>query len=187
MKIGVDVDGVIGNQVPHLLRRVRHKYGIKMKKSDIKLWDQPMGHTNFEKEMEEAVLDRTFVLTMPLIRGAREGLERIASHNRVIIVTSRPPEADEDTIEWLNTKRLGFDEFINTHREGKLRAPIDVLVDDRLENVRDFALSGRMAVMLSQPWNSNHALIVDLLKQGAVINAPNWKGIVHAIEALLSQ
>jgi len=187
MRIGVDIDGVIGDQVPHLLRRVKQKCNIEMKKSDIKLWDQPMGHTNFEKEMEEAVLDRTFVLTMPLIRGSREGLERIASYNRVIIVTSRPPEADEDTIEWLNRKRLGFDEFINTHREGKLRAPIDVLIDDRLENVRDFALTKRLAIMLSQPWNKDRRIIADLIKQGAVVCAANWKDVVQAVEAFERQ
>lgn len=184
MKIGVDVDGIIGDQVPHLLRRVRHKYGIRMRKSDIELWDQPMGRTSFVREMDEAVLDREFLLTMPLIPGAREGLSQLASRNFIMIVTSRPPSTDHMTAEWLRRKGLHFDELISTSKEPKENAPIDILIDDRLENVRNFALTGRLAIMLSQPWNTDDQIVAELLKQRAVIRAAKWKEIVRAVEAL---
>jgi len=187
MRVGLDVDGVIGDQVPHLLKRVRHKYGIKKKKSDIKLWDQPMGHTNFVKEMDEAILDTDFVLTMPLIPGAREGISQLASRNSIIIVTSRPIEIEHITAKWLRSKSLYFDELINTRDVNKGNAPIDILIDDRLENVRDFALRGKLAILLSQPWNKDDLQIAELLKKGAVIRAANWKEIVHIIDALPKQ
>ena len=183
MKIGVDVDGIIGDQVPHLLRRVRDKYGIKMKKRDIKLWDQPMGRTSFVKEMDEAVLDHEFLLTMPLIPGAREGLSQLASRNFIMIVTSRPPSTDHMTAEWLRRKGLHFDKIMSTSKEPKENAPVDILIDDRLENVRDFALTGRLAIMLSQPWNRDDQILVELLKQRAVIRAASWKEIVYTIKA----
>lgn len=184
MRIAVDVDGVLADQVPHLSQWVKGKYGISIKKSDVKLWDQPIGDTDFLQEIEEALLDANFVLSMPVVRGARQALEEMGSLHCVIVATSRPIEANEATVEWLKRKALRFHKFVNTRREGKSTLAADVLIDDHLENVKDFALTKRVAILLSQPWNSNHDSIQGLVRRGAIVCARNWNKVVEIIERL---
>jgi len=64
---------------------------------------------------------------------------------------------------------------------GKGELPVDILVDDRIENVKDFALTNRVAILFSQPWNRNHITIAKLLSHGKVICASGWTEVEHAI------
>jgi len=184
MRIAVDVDGVLADQVPQLSRWVTRKYGISIKKSDVKLWHQPIGDTDFLQEIEQALLDANFVLTMPLVRGARQALEKMASLHCVVVATSRPIEANESTMEWLKRNGLRFHEFLNTRKEGKSSLYADVLIDDHLESVRDFALTKGIAILLSQPWNSDHSSIEELVTSGVIVCAKNWQEIVEIVKGL---
>ncbi len=184
MKIAVDVDGVLAEQVPHLLKRMREQYCIELRKKDIRLWNQPIGHTDFTTEIERALLDADFVLSMPAIRGARAALDELATQHHVVITTGRPVEASDNTLEWLRRKRLRFHEFVNTREQGKPSLAVDVLIDDHLDSAEGFALTNRLAILLSQPWNCDRASIEPLVRRRAIICAKNWSEVLGIIQKL---
>lgn len=184
MNIGVDLDGVLGDQVPHILGLLNQKYGLKLKKSDIRMWNQPIPNTNtdIEREIERALLDTNYVLAMPVIRGAVKFLRLLSSDGHfIMVVTSRPPEADEATLKWLRKKRLIFHEFRNMQGLGKERLPVDILIDDRLENIRAFAIRNNLAILFSQPWNQDRKSLSGLIEQGRVICANGWSDVIRIL------
>ena len=183
MNIGVDLDGVLGDQVPHILGLLNQKYGLKLKKSDIRMWNQPIPNTNtdIDREIEHALLDTNYVLTMPVIRGAVKFLRLLSSEHFIMVVTSRPPAADQPTLKWLQKKRLIFHEFRNMQGLGKERLPVDILIDDRLENISAFAIKNNVAILFSQPWNQDHKSLSELIEQGRVICANGWSDVIRIL------
>lgn len=163
MRIGVDIDGVLGEQVPHVLRRVNARYGLALRKRDIRRWDEPVGPSDIEREIEAALLDETYVLTMPLVRGAREALAALAATHSIALVTTRPEQMDSATLAWAQRKGLAFHGLENARSRGKHDVDVDVLIDDRLQNVAEFAERGRVAILFSQPWNQDREDIQHLM------------------------
>jgi 5'(3')-deoxyribonucleotidase len=72
--IAVDIDGVVGDQVPHVLARAEKEMGIKMSKQEITEWDTKVGKIPFDKLIAQYLLDPNFVLSMPIVSGAADTL-----------------------------------------------------------------------------------------------------------------
>lgn len=160
MKIAVDIDGVIGDQVPHVLRRVNDRLGRRYRKRDIRSWNQYLNGTDIETEIERALLDDEFIMGMPIYRGARSTLEALKKRGYyIIIATSRPPEKDEVTRKWLRDRKIPHDIFVNTRRTGKGMITADVLIDDNPQNIIEFARKGRIGILFLQPWNSSNKIV----------------------------
>lgn len=158
MIVGLDIDGVLGDQVPHLLRRLRDKNIVRVqhRKKHIRSWAEPLGDTDFLSEITTALKeDPEWIKTMPLVAGARAGVQHLVQLGaRIIIVTGRPPEADPATKEWLTSKNIPFHDYINTSARGKKDLFVGFLIDDRPENLIDFVNSTEgIGVLLTQPWN----------------------------------
>ena len=184
MRIGVDIDGVLGDQVPPILKRVNVKYGTDVAKSDIRLWDQPIADTDIKTEIEEALRDSLYVATMPLMVGAREALAKLCKSHHIVVATSRPIEASQATERWLRENRLCYHEFVNSRDIAKSSLAIEVLIDDNLDNIREFALQGRLAILFSQPWNQQRSDISKLIAAGRILCANNWSHVLRLIDSL---
>jgi len=184
MRIGIDIDGVLGEQVPHVLRRVNAKYGLSLRKRDIKSWGEPVGPSDIEREIEEALPDRSYVVTMPLVRGARAGLATLAATHSITLVTTRPEGVNGATLEWAKRKGLTFHSLQNARSRGKRDVDVDVLIDDGLHNVREFAQRGRVAILFSQPWNQDRTVIQDLMLEKKVVVATGWPHVLQLVNAL---
>lgn len=154
MRIAVDIDGVVGDQVPHVLKRINRKLRSSYSKSDIRSWNERLAETDIETEIEEALLDEEYVLTMPVYRGARGALRVMREGGYyIILATGRPPTSHGATEKWLQKREVPYDEVVNTRETGKRVVAADILVDDNVLNVIDFAHSGRRAILFLQPWN----------------------------------
>lgn len=186
MQIAIDVDGVLANHVPHVLKRLQRKWGVIFQKSKVRLWNQPIPNTNttIDMEIESALNDPNYVLGMPIIPHAREGTKAILGFGHTIIIaTSRPPESDPYTIEWLIKKNIPFHHFINTRVCGKLILPADILIDDRLETACEFARLKGFAILFLQPWNKKVEHRIDLVKS-RFFCAEGWSKVVEIINLL---
>ncbi|MGB6836516.1 MAG: hypothetical protein WBF66_02300 [Dehalococcoidia bacterium] len=182
MRLGIDIDGVIGDQVRHVTRRIKRREGLSFRKRDIVQWDQPIGNSDIEQEIESAVRDPEYVLTMPLILGATGAISELSGRHQIVLVTNRPLQSDRYTLEWARRKGIKFDSFHNCRETGKGNLPVDVLVDDRLENVRDFVLtSGGLGILFSQPWNQQRAAVHDLISSGRIVAAQGWRHVKRII------
>jgi len=181
--IGVDVDGVLGEQVPPALQRIsRKEKGTKLTKENITEWNFPIDDTDISKEIEDALLDPVFVREMPVVQGSTSAMEKLYKKYHVVIVTSRPIETEQETKSWLK-KNFKFHEFVNTREIGKNMLGLSVLIDDNLENVRAFASSGGYALLFSQPWNrkiENEGL-ENFIRAKKLIRCEGWDEVLKSL------
>ena len=70
-----------------------------------------------------------------------------------IVVTSRRPEAESITREWLNTMTIPFASLHVIGEQPKTSVPFDILLDDKPEHVEETIKAGRRAFLRDQPWN----------------------------------
>ncbi|MEM3564666.1 MAG: hypothetical protein QXR19_15650 [Candidatus Jordarchaeaceae archaeon] len=181
--VGVDIDGVLGEQVEPTLERLRTiGKGKNLKKSDITDWNFAIGDTNIAIEIEKNLLDPTFVENMPVIPNAETAMKKLHEKYHVVVVTSRPPETQKSTEKWLRN-HFNFHELVNTRKVGKNCLGLDILIDDNLDNVKTFAQSGQCAILFSQPWNQNvkDKEFREMIKKGKIIRCRNWNEVMELL------
>lgn len=190
--VGVDVDGVLGEQVPPVLQRMSRKgNGVNLTKESITEWNFPIDDTDISKEIEEALLDPIFVREMPVVQGSTSAMEQLYKEYHVVIATSRPMETEQETKSWLK-KNFKFHEFVNTREVGKNIHGLSVLIDDNLENVRAFASSGGYALLFSQPWNRKieNEDFENFVRTRKIVRCKDWNAVsksLASIEQILEQ
>ena len=181
----MDVDGVLGDQVPHILSKLNAKYSIKLSKEDITDWEYPIMDTKIDVEIEKALLDPRYVLKMPVIEGAKEGTLYLWQNHFVMIATSRPKEAENATLKWLSSN-FKFHEYCNTRGKSKKSLRADILIDDNIQNIKEFSSSGGIGLLFSQPWNENRSSIKDLVDRGKVYCCDGWTNVLSIVKLLES-
>lgn len=180
LNIAVDIDGVLGDQVTPILLKINAEQGLNISKDDITRWNEPVGNNTIDIEIETALLNDDFILSMPLIEYSQEGMRNLGKHNHIIIATNRPKQTERATIKWLQSN-FAFDEFYNTRHSGKNLIKADILIDDYINNILNFANSGRTGILFSQPWNYNSSCLDHLINQHRVYRCINWKSVVYTI------
>jgi len=188
--VGVDVDGVLADQVTGVLERLHDREGINLTYHDITDWRLPIGTTNIAREIELTQQDRRYVLEMRIHPGARHLLRFLYEHNRVMIVTARAEQAREWTREWLNRKRLWYDRVETSTEAKKSVHGTKVLIDDYLGNVMEFLENtDGVAVLVDHPWNRERDALRPFLEQGRAFIVrnlpeiePRWPAIVAAAQ-----
>jgi hypothetical protein len=133
LTVGIDVDGVLANQIDGIIPRVRARLGIGLRYEDVTQWRLPLGESDIAKEIAIALEDPDYVLSMPLHNGARETADELYQDNRVIMITARPPGAKSWTDQWLHNHAFTFDEFVNVKRNLSTRMR---------HGVREFTVAG---------------------------------------------
>lgn len=179
--IAVDMDGVLVEQVIPVLAKLKHEMNVNLCKSDITDWQFPIKETNIKIEIEKAERSEQFVMAMPPIRGAIEGIRKLSGKFNIIIATSRESCTDSWSCEWLDSHSITYERFVNTRSEGKILSGIDILIDDYIENIREFMRNGeqnRQAILFAQPWNYDTTTIADLISSGKVRIAHSWQAIL---------
>jgi 5'(3')-deoxyribonucleotidase len=179
--IAVDMDGVLVEQVIPVLTKLKRTMSVNLCKCDITDWQFPIGATNIKDEIEKAERDEQFVKTMPPIKDAIEGIQELSGKFNIIIATSRETCTDSWSIDWLDRHSITYERFINTRSEGKILSGIDILIDDYIENIREFMTNGarnRQAILFAQPWNYDTTTITDLISSGKVRIAHSWQAIM---------
>lgn len=184
--VGVDVDGVLGEQIPALLRRLQSgkQIGMGLSKENIAEWAFTFDGTDIAKEMEEALLDETFVSSMAPIEGAAPALKALHKHFHIVIATSRPIVTQKATAEWLR-KNFRFHEVANTRQTGKSVLGLEILIDDNVDNARSFVASGGMALLFDQPWNrsaENEQDLKQFFDDKRLVRCTTWETVVAALE-----
>ena len=161
LAIGVDIDGVLGDQIAGVLPRIAADHGLRLTFDMIDDYRFALGPVAIATEIEKAQSDPAYLETMPLFPGAREMLETLRHGDRVLIVTARSPRCVESTRKWLASERLAHDTLIFTTEAGKSACGLDVLVDDHVDNLVEFLeeTSG-VAILVRRPWNRRDEALV---------------------------
>lgn len=165
--IGVDLDGVLADQIDGVLHRIREIFGLTLSRENITHWRLPIGDSDIAQEIERAQQNRKYVLRMRLHEGARSMLKALYRDNRVVLITARAPKAKEWTQQWLYNHRLPHDELLNSKEEKKSVHGTDLLIDDYLGNVIEYLQNTEgVAILIDQPWNRERDELRPWIDQG---------------------
>ena len=180
----IDIDGVIADHALAILRRLRERHGLHVSKEQLTTWNPTIGEIAVGAELEDALQDPEFVLSMELIKDARTALIELVKDHSITIATSRPPTMDEHTRKWLDQKGIPFHRYANTSRHGKGSVIGDVLVDDYPKSVIDFSTSGRPAILFDQPWNEDDRAAESAGGSQPVVRARGWDEVIEMVRSI---
>ena len=181
MNLGFDIDGVIADFTPPLLAAVKKNYGSELKREDIYCFDLEvvLGIPHCE---EEALIVDVLNQDLPLNIGAKEALEQLSCQGHSIyLLTCRYGHLRNVTESWLKQKGIPYNQLHLLNEGEKYLAkvdPLDVIVEDSLQEALAWANKVKTILIYDQPWNQT-LNVKNLIKR-----IYNWKEILHEIQQL---
>jgi 5'(3')-deoxyribonucleotidase len=181
LKIAVDIDGVLADQVGAVLKAIENEYGLKYSRSDIN-----RAHWCFEgreiwSEIARLLADPEYVMQVPLIEGSQNAIRQLFLHD-VFVVTARRSNAEVATKLWLSAHFPCLKQYYIAKTGTKHTIPSDVLIDDLDMNIVEFVKSdpNRHGILFVHPWSLNETDIESYSNQ--VSYCPEWQSVVRAID-----
>jgi 5'(3')-deoxyribonucleotidase len=180
LKIAVDIDGVLADQVGAILKVIEKEYGLKYLKSDVNCAHWTFSGREIWSEIARLLANPEYTLSVPLIDGSQKGIEQLNDHD-IFVVTARRPNAENATKQWLSTHFPCLTEYYRASTGTKHVIPSDVLIDDLDMNIVEFVKSdpSRRGILFVHPWSINGTDIENYSDQ--VRFCPEWKSVVRAI------
>jgi uncharacterized HAD superfamily protein len=168
LRIGVDVDGVLADQISGVLPRVKERYDVTLSYADITEWELPIKNSNIAVEIVDAQRDHQYVLGMAAHEGAKRVLDYLHELHRIVVITARRGEAATKwTAEWLRKHGIPYDEVIASSEAKKSEHRTDLLIDDYCGNISEFLTNTKgVAVLVDQPWNRQRGALEEFVKSG---------------------
>lgn len=136
-RVGVDIDGVIGNFELQARTMLKRQFGVDITPSET--WNWIPDHCTKEQwdwlwRGEPAA---ECFGQMPVFPGARTALGRLKKAGlKVSLITSCPPQARAARIQWLATKNVPHDDLHFVHASEKYIVDCDVYVEDNIDNAQ---------------------------------------------------
>jgi uncharacterized HAD superfamily protein len=181
MNLGFDIDGVIANFTEPLLEIIKDKYGLALKVSDIYTFDLGvvLGITKTESNQ---LINETLKKDLPLNSGAKETLEQISREGHSIyLLTGRFGYLRDLTQSWLKEKEVPYTQLHLLNVGEKYLAkvePLDLVVEDSLEEALEWTRKVRNVLVYDQPWNRT------LNVKGLTKRVYNWSQIYSEVQSL---
>ncbi len=167
MKIGIDLDDVLADSLPHYVQALNRRFGltIDLVEAAWRIFDRfPQiprreAHTFFSELIEDG-----FFSSRPLLPGAREAVESLAKDgHRLFIVTGRAARDAATTREWLEQVGLlrHFNAVVHNGMEpvsrykagAATRLQLDLFIEDELEVATAIAETAIPVLLFDRPWN----------------------------------
>ncbi len=180
MKIAVDIDGVLADQVSAVLRKIEERYGRRYSKEDINCVHWSFEGRDIWTEISELLTDPEYVMGLSVIEGSQKALKQLTKHY-IYVVTARRPETEIATKQWLSTHFPCLTEYYHAKTGAKHSIPSDVLIDDFDLNIVEFVKSDpdRCGILFVQPWSINETEIEEFADR--VYFCRDWQSVVRAI------
>jgi uncharacterized HAD superfamily protein len=181
MNLGFDIDGVIANFSKPLLETIKENYGLNLKVSDIYTFSLNivLGITKAEGIH---LITETLKKDLPLNFGAKETLEQLSREGHSIyLLTGRYDYLRELTQSWLKEKGVPYTQLHLLNIGEKYLAkvdPLDLIVEDSLEEALEWTHKVRNVLVYDQPWNKT-LNVKNLTKR-----VYNWNEIYNEIHQL---
>ncbi len=181
LKIAVDIDGVLADQVSAVLKAIEKQYGQRYSKSDVNCAHWTFGGREIWSEIARLLDDPEYVLGVPLIEGSQNAIKQLAGHD-VFVVTARRSNAEVATKQWLRNHFPCLTGYHYAMTGTKHNVPSDVLIDDLDMNIVEFVKShpDRHGILFLHPWSLNDTDIESFSDQ--VYYCPEWQSVVGAID-----
>jgi 5'(3')-deoxyribonucleotidase len=185
LKIGVDIDGVLADQVAAVLKEIEKDYGRSYSKSEINKAHWSFDGIEIWTEISRLLCDPEYVLRVPVLEGAKKAVKQLCTpEHELLVVTARRPHTEEATRRWLKAHFPCLTQYHHARTGTKHNIPCDVLIDDLDLNIVEFVKSNpnRRGILFLHPWSLNDTEIKDYSDR--VFFCPEWHSVVKSIAAI---
>lgn len=184
MHIAVDADDVVVDFIGGLLAAVKKEHGVTILQESITEWDL---HPVLDHHLGQSFwtwlrVKEWLWANFPAVDGAIGAIDKLRRDGHYLeMITSKPDWAEHNVWKFLGKWRPAFHRVTITKLEDKKAdfTNADILIDDKPQNVLDFAATGREAILFSAPHNRG---FTDLPK--GIVRADNWQDVLGIIGAL---
>ncbi|GAB4376299.1 MAG: hypothetical protein Kow0042_22460 [Calditrichia bacterium] len=151
-RVLIDLDGVTRDFIGSLIRFYKQEYPDHHieEVNSRRLEDFFQIGEEIYKFMEAGRIEQIMEEAEPY-PGALEALNYWQKQFEIIVVTAQPEVSRAATYRWIGKHNIPTNEVHITYY--KSRIPGIALLDDFVDNLEEFAETGRLAVCLDQPWN----------------------------------
>jgi 5'(3')-deoxyribonucleotidase len=160
-RIGLDLDGVVADWSGTAMRYLNEFKGYAFDPSfEHPHWNWLEGQVKPEDWKwlwNEAIAEEDMFYFMRIFPGAYDFMEKLAEKGDIIVLTSRPKQARENTLDWLHDHMAAPVAGINffEHGTSKWLVNTDVLIEDNLENAKAYRrLAGRV-ILIDKAYNQD--------------------------------
>ena len=180
LKIAVDIDGVLADQVSAALRKIEEKYGERYSKEEVNCAHWNFGGRDIWSEVSTLLTDPEYVKGLSVIEGSQAAIKQLDRHC-MCVVTARRPETETATREWLGTHFPSLKDYHHARTGTKHKIPSDLLIDDFDLNIVEFVKShpDRHGILFVQPWSLNETGIEEYSDQ--VHFCSGWQSVIRAV------
>lgn len=185
MHIAVDLDDVVLDFVGGLRAALKVEYGVDLDEEATTDWDlHPLLDPIIGRSWWSWMKERSWIWAhFPAIDGAIGTVDRLRRDGHYLeLVTSKPAWAEHNVYRWLGKWRPPFQRVTIVSQED-VKADFteaDILVDDKFENVRDFANSGRLALLFDRPHNRG------VIPPAGVERVHGWREVYEAVTRVVA-
>ncbi len=167
MKIGIDLDDVLADSLPHYVRALNRRFDLTIDLAEAawRIFDRfphiprREAHSFFSKLIEDG-----FFSSRPLLPGAKEAVESLAEEGHLLfIVTGRAMRDAATTREWLEQAGLlrffgavvhnGIEPVSRYKSIAATRLQLDLFIEDELEVAVAVAEMAIPVLLFDRPWN----------------------------------
>jgi uncharacterized HAD superfamily protein len=94
-----------------------------------------------------------------IYKGMREFLDGIKEFCDIVVITSRPPSAAQDTMDWIAYQKLPTNEIriLGRQEKSSVQPQCDVYIDDAIHNCQDLIEHTKgLVIMPDHTWNQGY-------------------------------
>lgn len=166
LRIGIDVDGVIADQITGVIPRIKRRLGISLRYQEVVHWKMPLGQSSIDKEIVFAMEDSNYISSMLMHPFARAIIDDLYEENNISIITARPAHTESWTRLWLTKQGISFDNLYSVQENEKSLYALDMLIDDYIGNILEFLdKTTGYAILINQPWNQDRGGLTDFFEK----------------------
>ena len=170
--VGIDIDDVCADLIPAWLQIYKLRSAHVLKREDITDWNISLFvKPEFREEIYSYIEMPLLYNMVKPVAGALDGYNYLKSAGYdIVFVTHATPGCAGRKFEWLIDNGFDVDHRNYIECQRKELIDVDILVDDKWENVRDTTGVG---ILFNTPWNQKYEWS---------LRASNWKQVVAIIE-----
>ena len=178
MIIKIDMDGVIRNIIPTMLKIYNSEFNENLKETDITVYNVNTSFPKFISERGKLASDAFFVdkakeifLDSDSFIGAKEAIDMLhrAGHKIIICTWQITYEAKQYTLEFLENNKIYYDDICFTKDKQLIKS--DVIIDDNIEFLEKDLSNKKVCISAAynQEWNYDryetlYSFVLDFLK-----------------------
>jgi uncharacterized HAD superfamily protein len=157
-RIGVDLDGVLGDLVGVMIKEAYNFFGVSINEGEITSFKLEDCTDLTEDQIREIFKRREIYERISIIPDSQFSINRFRENGFIIhVITDRRPELSDITRKWLDANGFHWDylHLIKADDKAKLakRNDISIFIEDKYETVLDLSGVCRRVYLINRPYN----------------------------------